>query len=393
MTVTTPVTTLSADDARRIALRAQGLLGAPDRRSGVRGVLRHLGAVQLDTISVLARSHELVPYARLGAVGRPAVEAAYWGAGASFEYWSHAACVLPVEEWPLFAFRRRRYRDRGHLWGHQVTPETYRHVLDKLRAEGPLTSTELGGAKKTAEWWDWSDTKIAVERALAFGDVVCTERRSWKRVYALAEQAIPAELFGSDPTDRECLRTLVAQAGAALGVATRADLQDYHRLRAEELDPVLADSGLVPVEVAGWGPAGAPAAAWADPAALDAPPRGRHRTTLLSPFDSLVWDRPRTERIFGMTHRLEAYTPRHKRVHGYFAMPLLAGGRLVGRVDPAREGRTLVARQVSLEAPRHVEALAVALREAADWVGCDTVRVEALHDEALRPALEKRLDG
>ncbi|MFJ6140354.1 winged helix-turn-helix domain-containing protein [Kitasatospora sp. NPDC092286] len=393
MTVTTPVTTLSADDARRIALRAQGLLGAPDRRSGVRGVLRHLGAVQLDTISVLARSHELVPYARLGAVGRPAVEAAYWGAGASFEYWSHAACVLPVEEWPLFAFRRRRYRDRGHLWGHQVTPETYRHVLDKLRSEGPLTSTELGGAKKTAEWWDWSDTKIAVERALAFGDVVCTERRSWKRVYALAEQAIPAELFGSDPTDRECLRTLVAQAGAALGVATRADLQDYHRLRAEELDPVLADSGLVPVEVAGWGPAGAPAAAWADPAALAAPPRGRHRTTLLSPFDSLVWDRPRTERIFGMTHRLEAYTPRHKRVHGYFAMPLLAGGRLVGRVDPAREGRTLVARQVSLEAPRHVEALAVALREAADWVGCDTVRVEALHDEALRPALEKRLDG
>ncbi|MEV7781836.1 crosslink repair DNA glycosylase YcaQ family protein [Kitasatospora sp. NPDC088351] len=393
MTVTTPVTTLSADDARRIALRAQGLLGAPDRRSGVRGVLRHLGAVQLDTISVLARSHELVPYARLGAVGRPAVEAAYWGAGASFEYWSHAACVLPVEEWPLFAFRRRRYRDRGHLWGHQVTPETYRHVLDKLRSEGPLTSTELGGAKKTAEWWDWSDTKIAVERALAFGDVVCTERRSWKRVYALAEQAIPAELFGSDPTDRECLRTLVAQAGAALGVATRADLQDYHRLRAEELGPVLADSGLVPVEVAGWGPAGAPAAAWADPAALAAPPRGRHRTTLLSPFDSLVWDRPRTERIFGMTHRLEAYTPRHKRVHGYFAMPLLAGGRLVGRVDPAREGRTLVARQVSLEAPRHVEALAVALREAADWVGCDTVRVEVLHDEALRPALEKRLDG
>ncbi|MFJ2867409.1 winged helix-turn-helix domain-containing protein [Kitasatospora sp. NPDC087314] len=387
-----PATVLSADEARRIALRAQGLLGAPDRRAGVRGVLRHLGAVQLDTISVLARSHELVPYARLGAVGRPAVEAAYWGAGASFEYWSHAACILPVEEWPLFAFRRRRYRDRGHLWGHQVTPETYRHVLDKLRAEGPLTSTELGGAKKTAEWWDWSDTKIAVERALAFGDVVCTERRSWKRVYALAEQAIPDALFGQDRADRECVRTLVAQAGAALGVATRTDLLDYHRLRAEELDPVLADCGLVPVEVAGWGPDGAPAPAWADPVALTAP-RGRHRTTLLSPFDSLVWDRARTERIFGMTHRLEAYTPKHKRVHGYFAMPLLAGGRLVGRVDPAREGRTLVARQVSLESARHVEALAAALREAAAWVGCDDVRIEALHDERLRPALEKLLAG
>lgn len=390
-----PVAVLGADDARRIALRAQGLLGAPDRRAGVRGVLRHLGAVQLDTISVLARSHELVPYARLGAVGRPAVEAAYWGGGTSFEYWSHAACILPVEEWPLFAFRRRRYRDRGHLWGGRVEPGTYRAVIDRLRAEGPLTSTELGGAKKTAEWWDWSDTKIAVERALAFGDVVCTERRSWKRVYALAEQAVPDALFGQDPTDEECVRTLTAQAGAALGVATRADLLDYHRLRAEQLDPVLADCGLVPVEVAGWGPDRGPAAAWADPAALATAPRGRHRTTLLSPFDSLVWDRARTERIFGMTHRLEAYTPKHKRVHGYFAMPLLTGGRLVGRVDPAREGRTLVARQVSLDGAgggaRHVEALATALREAAAWVGCDGVRVGTLHDERLRPALEKLL--
>ncbi|MEV4614062.1 crosslink repair DNA glycosylase YcaQ family protein [Kitasatospora sp. NPDC049258] len=379
---------LSADQARLIALRAQGLLGAPDRRAGVRGLLRHLGAVQLDTISVLARSHELVPYARLGAVGRPAVESAYWGGAGTFEYWSHAACILPIEEWPLFAFRRRAYRARGNLWGHQVTPATYRQVLDKLRAEGPLTSTELGGAKRTAEWWDWSDTKIAVERALSFGDVVCTERRGWKRVYRLAEQAVPDALFERDPTDAECLRQLVAQAGAALGVATRADLMDYHRLKAAQFDAAVPESGLVPVEVAGWG-----APAWADPAALASDPRGRHRTTLLSPFDSLVWDRARTERIFGMTHRLEAYTPKHKRVHGYFAMPLLTQGRLVGRVDPAREGRTLVARQISLDAPKHLGALATALREAAGWVGCEAVRVEALDDERLRPALQALLDG
>ncbi|MFI9273574.1 winged helix-turn-helix domain-containing protein [Kitasatospora sp. NPDC052896] len=385
----TPITTLGADEARRIALRAQGLLGAPDRRAGVRGVLRRLGAVQLDTISVLARSHELVPYARLGAIGRPAVEHAYWGSETTFEYWSHAACLLPVEEWPLFAFRRRAYRDRGRLWSHQVSPEAYRAVLDRLRAEGPLTSTGLGGAKRTAEWWDWSDTKIAVERALAFGDVVCTERRGWKRVYELAEQAVPAELYQQELTDRECLERLVRQAGQALGVATRADLMDYHRLRADQVDPVLADCGLLPVAVAGWGPE--PVAAWADPAALASEPRGRHRTTLLSPFDSLIWDRARTERIFGMSHRLEAYTPRHKRVHGYFAMPLLAGGRLVGRVDPAREGRTLVARQVSLAGSRQLPALAQALREAAGWVGCDAVRVEALDDPALRPALEKLL--
>ncbi|MFE0459157.1 winged helix-turn-helix domain-containing protein [Kitasatospora sp. NPDC058965] len=394
-----PELTLSADQARRIALRAQGLLGAPDRRAGVRGVLRRLGAVQLDTISVLARSHELVPYARLGAVGRPAVEHALWGAAASFEYWSHAACVLPIEEWPLFAFRRRAFRDRGNLWNHRVEPRAYRAVLDRLRAEGPLTSSELGGAKRTAEWWDWSDSKIAVERALAFGDVVCTERRGWKRVYALAEQAVPAELYQRELTDGECLSRLVGQAGRALGVATRSDLQDYHRLRTAQLDRVLADSGLVPVAVAGWGAAGTPAPAWADPAALaaegavdgSAAGRGRHRTTLLSPFDSLVWDRARTERIFGMSHRLEAYTPREKRVHGYFAMPLLTGGKLVGRVDPAREKGVLVARQVSLDSPARLPALADALREAAQWVGCSAVRVEALSDEALRAPLERLL--
>ncbi|MGC0316351.1 winged helix-turn-helix domain-containing protein [Kitasatospora acidiphila] len=387
-----PTVTLSADQARRIALRAQGLLGSPDRRAGVRGVLRHLGAVQLDTISVLARSHELVPYARLGAVGRPAVEHAYWGAGTSFEYWSHAACVLPIEEWPLFAFRRRAYRDRGNLWSHQVSEQAYRAVLDRLRAEGPLTSTELGGAKRTAEWWDWSESKVAVERALAFGDVVCTERRGWKRVYALAEHAVPAELFERDPSDRECLARLVRQAGRALGVATRADLADYHRLKSAQLDAVLAESGLLPVAVAGWGPGGAEGPAWADPAALDrAEAGGRHRTTLLSPFDSLVWDRARTERIFGMAHRLEAYTPKSQRIHGYFAMPLLTGGRLVGRVDPAREGRTLVARRISLDSARHLPALAGALREAAEWVGCSAVRVEELHDEAVRPALAKLL--
>ncbi|GAA1984611.1 winged helix-turn-helix domain-containing protein [Kitasatospora viridis] len=389
-----PSLTLSADQARRIALRAQGLLGSPDRRAGVRGVLRHLGAVQLDTISVLARSHELVPYARLGAVGRPAVEQAYWGGGTSFEYWSHAACVLPVEEWPLFAFRRRAYRDRGRLWDHRVSESAYRAVLDRLRAEGPLTSTELGGAKRTAEWWDWSEGKIAVERALAFGDVVCTERRGWKRVYALAEQAVPAELFEQDPDDRSCLLRLVGQAGQALGVATRADLADYHRLKTNQLDSVLAESGLVPVAVAGWGADGGEGPAWADPQALAAEQlagRECHRTTLLSPFDSLIWDRARTERIFGMSHRLEAYTPKSRRVHGYFAMPLLAAGRLIGRVDPAREGRVLVARQVSLHGRSQLPALARALREAASWVGCTEVRVEALHDEALRPDLVRLL--
>ncbi|MDO0927438.1 crosslink repair DNA glycosylase YcaQ family protein [Streptomyces sp. TG1A-8] len=384
-TLPRPDLTLTADDARRIALRAQGFLGAPDRRAGVRGVLRHLGAVQLDTISVLARSHELVPYARLGAVGRKTVEAAYWGGTHAFEYWSHAACILPIEEWPHFAFRRRAYRGRPH-WNHELPDGAYEQVIKQLRVEGPLTATELGGAKKTNDWWDWSGTKVAVERALMYGEVVCVERRGWKRVYDLAERAVPEALLHDDLDDAECLRRLVRLAGESLGVGTRADIADYHRLKGEQVDAVIADSGLVPVEVEGWG-----RPAWADPAALATPPRGRHRTALLSPFDSLVWERARTERIFGFTHRLEAYVPKPKRVYGYFAMPVLSGGRLVGRVDPAREGRTLVGRQVTLDGPKAVPAVARALVEAASWVDCTDVRVERVDAPELRAPLTAEL--
>ncbi|MBJ6645730.1 cytoplasmic protein [Streptomyces sp. BSE7F] len=388
-TLPRPTTELSADEARRIALRAQGLLGAPDRRAGVRGVLRHLGAVQLDTISVLARSHELIPYARLGAVGRRTVEEAYWKQGDqpahTFEYWSHAACILPVEEWPHFAFRRRAYRARPH-WNHELPDGVYDRVVKQLRTEGPLTATELGGAKRTSEWWDWSGTKVAVERALMYGEVVCVERRGWKRVYDLAERAVPAALLAEEPSDEECLRRLVGLAGRALGVGTRADIADYHRLKGEQVDTVIADSGLVPVTVEGWSKP-----AWADPAALAMPPRGRHRTTLLSPFDSLIWERARTERMFGFTHRLEAYVPKPKRVHGYFAMPVLAGGRLVGRVDPAREGRALVAKQVTLDGRKAVPQVAQALVEAAGWVGCTDVRVERVDAPELREPLTAEL--
>ncbi|MCI3153923.1 MULTISPECIES: winged helix-turn-helix domain-containing protein [Streptomyces] len=384
-TLPRPTTELSADEARRIALRAQGLLGVPDRRAGVRGVLRHLGAVQLDTISVLARSHELIPYARLGAVGRRTVEEAYWKQGDqpahTFEYWSHAACILPVEEWPHFAFRRRAYRARPH-WNHDLPDGVYDQVVKQLRTEGPLTATELGGAKRTSEWWDWSGTKVAVERALMYGEVVCVERRGWKRVYDLAERAVPAALLAEEPSDEECLRRLVGLAGRALGVGTRADIADYHRLKGEQVDAVIADSGLVPVTVEGWSKP-----AWADPEALATPPRGRHRTTLLSPFDSLIWERARTERIFGFTHRLEAYVPKPKRVHGYFAMPVLAGGRLVGRVDPARESRTLVAKQVTLDGRKAAPQVAQALVEAAGWVGCTDVRVERVDAPELREPL------
>ena len=380
-----PVTELRADEARRIALRAQGLVGAPDRRGGVPAMLRALGAVQLDTISVLARSHELVAFARLGPVGREAVERAYWS-GDAFEYWSHAACVLPQTEWPWFAFRRRRLLARQKRW-HDVHRPAVDAVRERLRTEGPLTTKDLGGARTSPGWWDWSEAKIAVEWLLDVGEVACVERRGWRRVYDLAERVIPADLLREEPGDEACLARLVAQGGRAMGVASRGDLADYHRLRLDNVDAVLEASGLVPVDVDGWGEP-----AWADPVALETPVRGRHRTTLLSPFDSLIWDRKRTPRIFAFEHFIEAYVPQPKRIHGYYAMPLLAGGRLVGRVDPKREGRTLHAKQVSL-VPREVERVAVALREAAEWVGCDAVKVGAVEPRAAAAPLRAAVEG
>jgi uncharacterized protein len=372
-------------------------------------MLRRVGAVQLDTISVLARSHELVAYARLGAVPRSRIERAYWHpkTATAFEYWSHAACVLPIDEWPYYAFRRRAFTARGKRW-HQSHQSVCAEVLARLRAEGPLTSTQLGGAKNGGPWWDWSDTKIAVEWLLDTGDVICARRSGWRRVYDLPERVLPADLLALDPSDADCYTHLTGVTARALGVATLRDLSDYPRLanfgngrnpaKLSANDAALA-AGLVPVQIAGAG--GSPLSAWADPAVLgtgaEAEPgvaagrAGRHRVTLLSPFDSLVWDRRRTLRMFGFEHSLEAYVPREKRVHGYFTMPLLAGGKLVGRVDPAREGSTLVARQLTLEVARAAEPMARALAEAATWVGCDSVKVEKVFPEALEPRLRSAL--
>jgi uncharacterized protein YcaQ len=379
---------LSSSEARRAALRAQGVLGAADRRGGVAALVERLGAVQLDTISVLARSHELVAYSRLGPVGRDAVERAYWSSGRVFEYWAHAACLLPVERWPLFSFRRRRFRARGWRW-HEVPEGVGDKVLARLAQEGPLTSTELGGAKRGGPWWDWSDVKIAVEWLLDIGEVVCTARKGWRRVYDLPARALPARVLAApQPDDVECVRALTELAGRSLGVATLGDLAEFHRLTRAEVRGTLSATELVEVRVDGWREP-----AWAHPTALDAlAQRGRHRTTLLSPFDSLVWDRRRTERMFGFTHRLEAYVPVPKRVHGYFAMPLLTGGRLAGRVDPARDGRTLVAKQLTLE-PSALDAMASALREAAGWVDCDNVVVQQVQPPALAAPLRAALAG
>lgn len=351
---------LSGRDAVAMAIAAQGLAGR--RHRDPLRLLRRLSAIQIDTISVIARSHELVAFSRLGPVSRDTLSRAWWGSGRAFEYWAHAACVIPLDLWPLFAWRRRRYRGR-----YALTAE-HREILARLHDLGEATIADLGGARITPGWWEWSPVKRSVEQLLARGEVVCTERRGFRRVYRLAEAAVPSGLLAVDLDDAACFARLAALAASHMGVATDDDLADYFRMPVTAMRLAAAAAGLAPVTVPGWY-----RPTWAHPDAVSvAPPRVRHRPVLLSPFDSLIWYRPRTERLFGFRLRLEAYTPASKRQHGYFVMPLLAGGNLRGRVDPKRDGSTLRARTVSLE-PAAVDAMAEALTIAAQWVGCDEV--------------------
>jgi uncharacterized protein YcaQ len=345
--------------------------------------------VQLDTISVLARSHELIAYSRFGAVRRTAIEEAYWSGDHAFEYWSHAACILPMDTWPLFAFRRRHYLRKGERW-HGVPKRDLNQLKRIIRDRGPITTAEVGGAKKGGVWWDWSDSKIGLEWLLDIGEVVVSRRVGWRRTYDLADRVVPDALRHDDLDDEECLAALVAAGARVMGIGTAADIADVHRLPKAAVTRHAEEAGLVPVRIPDWPKAWATAEALAW---LDERGRDRHRTTMLSPFDPLVWHRERVERIFGMQHRLEAYTPAPKRVHGYFAMPVLHRGHLVARVDPAREGDALVARKVTFEqqATDAVAGVAQALAEAAAWVGLDTVRVESVVPASAAAPLRKAL--
>ena len=394
------VVEIAPDDARRTALWAAGLLSAQPtpaqatrastsrQQAIVGGMLRDLGAVQLDTISVLARSHELIAYARYGSLDRGAIERAYWD-GDAFEYWSHAACILPLDSWPLFAFRRRHYRSRGERW-HGAPRHDLNELKKRIRADGPVTTADVGGAKRGSDWWEWSDAKVGLEWLLDIGEVVVSRRVGWRRTYDLAERVVPPDLLHDHLSDDECMAALVLAGARLMGIGTASDIADVHRLPVSSVSRSAEAVGLVPVGVRGWPDA------WAHPDALvwlDLAGRDRHRTTLLSPFDPLVWHRDRAERIFGMRHRIEAYTPAHKRVHGYFAMPVLHRGQLVARVDPKRDKNTLVAKRVTMESTSSaaVRGTARALAEAASWVGSSTIVIEEASPARARAALRAEL--
>ena len=392
---------LTLDQARRISLAAQGL-AAPTRRAAggqaaLRAALERLGAIQIDSINVVARNHELVLAARAGAHDPAAFERLVYRRRAGFEYWGHAASFLPIGHYRLFLPRMRRMAAITRGWWVDVRKRNaalYGPVLDRIRAEGPLAASAFRhpSGPRRGTWWDWAPAKHVLEDLFDQGTVLVHDRVNFERRYDLAERVLPASVDASEPKAAEAALSLTVLAAGALGVGTAADLADYFRLRPQDARPALAEAvgaGLLEeVAVAGW----------AKPAYLvpgtRVPRRLAHPPVLLSPFDSLIWSRERTQRLFGFRYRLEVYVPAAKRVHGYYTMPVLHGGELVARVDPKHERATgrLLLRALHLEdggAPADaVAATAVAATRLAAHLGAD--RVEAGDGMPTRLARELR---
>ncbi|WP_405970091.1 winged helix DNA-binding domain-containing protein [Streptomyces sp. NBC_00988] len=318
---------LSLVEARTLAVGAQYLHRSDPVSGGVGSALERLGCVQLDTIQVVRRSHEMILLARHETTPEEPSFLEHHDQPYFFEYWAHAASVIPMGSWPLFAFRRRRFAADG--WrGPAVDAATVDQVRQQVKDSGPVTVTDLGGARGSG-WERSSPHKWAAEWLLATGEFVCVRRRRFSRVYQTAESAVPGELLAREPSDQECFPALTGIALRALGVATAEDVADYFRLPKNVVADTLADHPeAVPVRVEGW-----PDVTWGHASVLGQPPLVRQdAVTPLSPFDSLIWHRPRMRRLFGVEYLLEAYKKSALRECGYFGMPVLAGTEITGRL-------------------------------------------------------------
>jgi uncharacterized protein YcaQ len=373
-----PRVRISAAEARRIALAAQGFAEPrkPDGRA-IRRLFDRVGLVQIDSVNVLSRAHYLPGFARLGAYDRDALDrAAHYAPRRLFEYWGHEASLLPVELHPLLRWRMARAHDEA--WGGmrrvgREQPELLQEILDRLRDDGPLAARELVDEqpKRSGPWWDWSDHKRAVEMLFWAGEVTSARRRNFERLYDLPERVLPrAVLDAPTPSEEDAQRALVAIAARACGVAALPELRDYFRLPADamrlRIEELVESGELLPVEVEGWGVPGYLHRDARIPRSVDA-------RALLGPFDNLLWERGRVERVFGFTFRLEIYVPKPKRLYGYYVLPFLLGDRLVARVDlkADRQAGVLRAHAVHLEpdAPRETEAeLREELALLAGWL-------------------------
>ncbi|HEX8534624.1 MAG TPA: crosslink repair DNA glycosylase YcaQ family protein [Allosphingosinicella sp.] len=348
-------------------------------------MIGRLSLHQIDSVNVLSRAHYLPAFSRLGPYDLTVLDRSAWGAKAQrrlFEYWAHEASLLPLELHPLLRWRMAK-ADRGEIgWSAMRAFATERRpeamaVLERLRQEGPLAASDFQESRSRSGWWAWGDSKRTLEWLFWAGHVTTRTRRgSFERVYDLTERVIPPSVMAlPTPSEADAQRALIERAARAHGVATASDLRDYFRLSPDAARSAIAglveEGVLLPARVEGW----------TQQAYLHREARRPRRIegqALLVPFDPLIWERSRTERLFGFRYRIEIYTPAEKRVHGYYVLPFLMDERLAARVDlkADRQRSVLVVQQTTLEPdapPETVERLGSELRLMADWLRLERV--------------------
>ena len=392
---------LSRREAARIALAAQGLNRA--RRAGKKGrihlqqTLDRIGLLQMDSVNVLTRAHYMPLFSRLGAYDPALLDAAAWEPKrrSLFEYWAHEASLLPMSLQPHMRWRMARAERLDGIYGGiakvvRARPDFVESVYREVEQRGPVAASDLDRANhKGSSWWGWTETKIVLEYLFWAGRITTATRHGFERAYDLTERVIPAMIRDiPTPAEADAQRHLVGIAARALGIATETDLRDYFRLDAADSKARVAElveaKRLIPVAVTGWRQ---PAYLDAD-AAIPARVAGR---ALVSPFDPLVWERDRTERLFGFRYRIEIYTPAHKREFGYYVLLFLLGERLVARVDLKADRKAGILRvaaahlETDADARRTARELAAELRLMAGWLSLAEVAVE------LRGALAAEL--
>ena len=391
---------MSPAEARRIALAAQGFGQARPTgtigRAHLRRVIERLGLHQIDSVNVLVRAHYLPLFSRLGAYPRALLDEAAWGRKAKrrlFEYWAHEASLLPLHLQPLLRWRMARAARGIGTWtnvkafAHERRAEADA-ILGRIAAEGPLAASDIAETRGQGGWWGWSETKQALEYLFWSGQITtATRRTSFERVYDLPERVLPREVLDRPtPAEPDAHRALLARAAGALGIATATDLRDYFRLKPADasprIDELVEEGVLRPVTVRGW----------SQQAYLHVQakmPRRISGQALLAPFDPLIWERARTERMFGTRYRIEIYVPAEKRVHGYYVLPFLLGERIVARVDlkADRQASRLLVQSAHGEdgaPPETAERLMAELRRMAAWLDLDGVTVMKRGDLSAR---------
>jgi uncharacterized protein YcaQ len=393
-----PRTKLSLAQARRIALAAQGFHEArppaPTGRHLARALDRsHL--LQIDSVNVLVRAHYMPLFSRLGAYDRAHLEtrAYHPKKRGAFEYWGHEASLIRLDLHPLFRWRMARAaRGEGTYGGLARFGRERRDFIEAVRGEiaarGPMGAGELSdGGRSASAWWGWSDGKRALEWLFWSGEVTTASRRGFERIYDLPERVLPSAILNAPtPSEADAQRELLRLSARALGIASERCLRDYFRIDhpdAKARIPELVEAGdLVPVTVEGWnGPV------YLDPDARL--PRRIEARALVSPFDPIVWERTRTERLFDFRYRIEIYTPAEKREFGYYCLPFLLNERIVARLDlkADRQGGRLIVHSIhpepSVQPDEIAPALGEELRLMAGWLGLGTITVPKAWEKRL----------